>query len=217
MMIHNMEELEAEIEKKGFLPFFRNSISGFSVEEITSADLWFSDDKDGPWEWKGPLIREGKVLYGKFFQKKSGFISREWYADFMNYRRDGYDFEGRFNDHMASEKERSVLALIEKNPNIISTYLKELTGSMKGLDGVLNSLMMKGYIVNSDFTYRHDKNGRQYGWGIAHFDTPEHMIGEEFVLSAYKREPKESYRRICDHLHVLFPDADEKDIRRMVG
>ena len=212
-----MEELEAEIEKKGFLPFFRNSISGFSVEEITSADLWFSDDKDGPWEWKGPLIREGKVLYGKFFQKKSGFISREWYADFMNYRRDGYDFEGRFNDHMASEKERSVLAVIEKNPDIISTYLKELTGSMKGLDSVLNSLMMKGYIVNSDFTYRYDKNGRRYGWGIAHYDTVEHLLKEDYVAAAYRREPKESFERIQTHLQLLFSEASEKEIRRIIG
>lgn len=44
---HEMEELVLDY---GFLPFFRNAIDGFSIEEHTPTDLWFSDMEDGPWE-----------------------------------------------------------------------------------------------------------------------------------------------------------------------
>ena len=37
--------------------------------------------------------RYGKVAYGKFFDKKAGFISLEWLPYFANYRRSGYDFD----------------------------------------------------------------------------------------------------------------------------
>ena len=39
------------------------------------------------WKWKGPIITEGNCVYGKFFAGKAGFISREWWPDFCNYRR----------------------------------------------------------------------------------------------------------------------------------
>ena len=40
-----------------------------AVEELCSPELWFADDVDGPWEWKGPAARSGKCLYGKLFNK----------------------------------------------------------------------------------------------------------------------------------------------------
>jgi len=46
-----------------------NEIPGFSIEELCPPELWFADDVDGPWEWKGPVARSGKCLYGKLFNK----------------------------------------------------------------------------------------------------------------------------------------------------
>ena len=90
--LHSADGLIAAVEQHGFLPFFRNEIHGFSIEELCPPELWFADDVDGPWEWKGPAARSGKCLYGKLFNKKAGFVSREWIPDFANFRRDGYDF-----------------------------------------------------------------------------------------------------------------------------
>ena len=73
----------------GFLPFFENRIRGFSIEEAIAPELWFAKDTDGPWEWKGPLAETRKVAYGKFFSGKAGFISLEYFRDFLNFRRDG--------------------------------------------------------------------------------------------------------------------------------
>ena len=49
-----------------------------------------------PLKWK--IRRSGKCLYGKLFNKKAGFVSREWIPDFANFRRDGYDFDARWDD-----------------------------------------------------------------------------------------------------------------------
>jgi len=62
--IHRPEALEALVLKLGFLPFFKNEIPGFSIEEYTPRSLWFSDHDDGPWEWKGPVILNGNCAYG---------------------------------------------------------------------------------------------------------------------------------------------------------
>ena len=105
--LHSADDLIATVEQYGFLPFFRNEIPGFSVEELCPPELWFADDADGPWEWKGPAARSGKCLYGKLFNKKAGFVSREWIPDFANFRRDGYDFDARWDDGLASYKDKS--------------------------------------------------------------------------------------------------------------
>lgn len=55
--LHSADDLIAAVEQYGFLPFFRNEIHGFSIEELCPPELWFADDVDGPWEWKGPAAR----------------------------------------------------------------------------------------------------------------------------------------------------------------
>ena len=80
--IRSAADIVALTNEWGFLPFFENGIPGFSVEELTPKELWFASDVDGPWEWKGPVIRASGCAYGKFFGGKAVFISREWFLDF---------------------------------------------------------------------------------------------------------------------------------------
>lgn len=77
------EALESAVDEYGFLPIFINFVPGFSIEEHVSQDAWFSDE-EGVWEWKGPVIREMGCAYGKFFENKAAFVSREWFPDFAN-------------------------------------------------------------------------------------------------------------------------------------
>lgn len=75
--IRTKKNLTDAIEKFGFVPFFTNSVDGFSIEEHVSEDLWWNG-ADGwkVWEWKGPIIKELKCAYGKFFDKKAVFVSK---------------------------------------------------------------------------------------------------------------------------------------------
>lgn len=75
--IFSQEDMAHLVDEWGFLPFFRCGIPGFSIEEQTPPSFWFSDTQPGPWEWKGPVARRQTSLYGKIFQGKAGFVSRE--------------------------------------------------------------------------------------------------------------------------------------------
>ena len=97
--LHSPSDLLDLIRKVGFLPLFSNDIPGFSVEERTpAADWWTEPEEKDPWAWRQVLAPEADVAYGKFFDKKAGFVSREWFPAFANSRRDGYDWEGLYED-----------------------------------------------------------------------------------------------------------------------
>ena len=82
------EALLAHVDDVGFLPLFKNDVPGFSVEERTCPeDWWTGDPARDPWEWRELLARSGRVAYGKFFDKKAGFISLRWLPAFANCRR----------------------------------------------------------------------------------------------------------------------------------
>ena len=206
-------------EALGFLPFFANAIPGFSVEEHTPRELWFTE-ADGPWEWKGPIARTRRCLYGKFFGGKAGFISLEWFPDFANYRRDGFDFDSRYESGLASRRDMNVYDTVSRYGTVLSKKLKSLCGyskgGEKGFDGVITRLQMQTYICVADFEYMRDKYGKQYGWGVARYSTPEELFGYEAVTSAYSREPAESLERILDHLKKVLPEADGARLLKMI-
>ena len=222
LYITTQSDLENAVTELGFLPFFMNSIPGFSIEEHISYDAWYSPSGDWKaWEWKGPVINNLRCGYGKFFEKKAAYISAEWFPDFANYRRDGYDFDARYEDGLAYYKDKTVYDLIDQNAPVLSKSLKALgnyrKGGNKGFDTIINRLQAQGYVLISDFRYMVDKNGNEYGWGVAQYSTPERFMGKAFKENVYKREPKESYERIIDHFHRILPGVDEEKIKRFLG
>lgn len=219
-IIHNAEELERLVCEIGFLPFFKHGIEGFSIEECCPPELWFSADADGPWEWKGPVARNGKCVYGKFFGGKAGYISLDWFPDFVNYRRDGYDFDARYEDGLASRKDKEVYETLLAHGSLLSKELKKLCdyrkGGKTGFDTVITRLQMQTYVTISDFEYGKDKSGNAYGWGIARYSVPESRFGYDMVASAYRITPEESRRRIQEYLQKLLGNATEKQILKLI-
>ena len=220
--IKSKSDLIEILGEYGFLPFFENSIEGFSIEEHISRDCWWHSDTGewSAWEWKGPVIRETGCAYGKFFEKKACYVSAEWFADLANYRRDGYDFDARYDDGLAPYGDKRLYELIEKNSPIISRDLKRLgnykKGGNKGFDTIITRLQAQGYALISDFVYMKDRFGRPYGWGTAEYSTPEAFMGEKFTDSVYSRSPGESYERLLEHFCRLFPNTDIKQIKKFI-
>lgn len=214
--IRTIEDLENAVTELGFLPFFENSLPGFSIEEHVDPGIWFRTD-DGPWEWKGPVINELNCAYGKFFEKKAAYISPEWFPDFANYRRNGYDFDARFDDGLVFHGDKVLYDLIDNNAPVLSKRLKYLgnyrKGGNKGFETIINRLQAQGYVLISDFRYMIDKNGNEYGWGVAEYSTPEHFMGKSFTDSVYSRTPEESFEKMLEHFHRILPYIDENRIR----
>ena len=218
--LRSPEDVRETVRRLGFLPFFRNEIPGFSIEEHTPPALWFTEIP-GPWEWKGELARDRDLIYGKFFRGRAGFLRRDWFAVFANYRRDGYDFDARFDDGLASLRDKSLYDIAAERGSLSSKELKVLAGygkgGEKGFDGRVTRLQMQTYLLISDFVYALDRYGREYGWGIACYATPEHRFGEDWLAEAYREDPARSKERVYAHLQGLFPEASEKQLRRLLG
>ena len=182
--IHTAEELIAYVNEVGFLPLFRNDVPGFSVEERTVANDWWTGNiaKD-PWEWREIIARSGEVAYGKFFDKKAGFISKEWFPYFANYRRDGYDFDARWDDELANIRHKKIMDLFmtDADAELYSFEIKKKAGFGKGgeknFEGMITELQMQTYLVMRDFRQKKNKTGQAYGWSVAIYSTPEHLWG----------------------------------------
>ena len=218
--IRTKQDLIQAIKTYGILPYFENSLTGFSIEEHCAPAAWFSGE-EGVWEWKGPVINAAKCAYGKFFEKKAAFVSRTWFYDLANYRRDGYDFDARYDDGLASFRDKELYELIEREGPALSKDLKRTGGygknGKKGFDTIVNRLQAQGYVIISDFTYLTDRFGNEYGWGVARYATPERFFGDSFAGQVYKRTPEESYARLVKHLKKLLPDAEEAAIRKFLA
>ncbi len=222
-VISSKEDLEALIDEVGFVPFFQNEIEGFSIEEHIGPGCWYNDGDDGfwpAWEWKGPVIKEMNCAYGKFLRGKAMYISKKWFSDFANFRRDGYDFDARYDDGQASYHDKELFELLDANAPILSKPLKKMgdygKNGKKGFDTMITRLQKQCYVIISDFQYSTDKFGNQYGWGVAEYSTPEKFFGKNFRENVYKKTPEESYERVLKQFKKILPDADEALIKKML-
>lgn len=218
--IHNSNELETLVQCMGLLPFFACGIPGFSIEEFTPSQFWFKEGVDGPWEWRMDVARQGMVAYGKLFNKKAGLVSRTWYPDLANYRRDGYDFDARYDDGLANYKEKCIIDVLLRDGPTLSKDLKRAAGfggdGKKGFDTAITRLQMQTYVTVHSFEYFRDKHGKPYGWGVARYAVTEDVLGTEVIRGAYHRDPIESKTRLLTHLQNLCPKVPLGDLEKLI-
>ena len=217
--IDKSAQLIALIQELGFLPLRDSGIAGYSAEELVSDDCCYVVLPDGGWDWplwkwKGPIVTEGNCVYGKFFDKKAGFISKSWWPDFFNYRRSQHPVPAE------SSIEETILLTLQEQGSMITRELRAACGftgpKMRSkFDAYVTRLQMGCYIVTEDFVYPRDRHNREYGWGWSLLTTPELLLGQEACRCS--RSPEASYERLYAHFRQILPDADEKMIRKLLG
>ena len=225
--LRTVDQAAEMIRRIGFLPLFSNEIPGFSVEERTwSPDWWTDDPARDPWSWRQQLAREPDILYGKFFDRKAGFVSADWFPVFANYRRNGYDFdalrdEGRAPHRAVKLMEPFLREGMPADTQLLSCRLKELAGfgkdGEKNFEGVLTDLQMQTYLFLSDFRQRVNRAGEPYGWHLAVLAAPETKLGYDWVTFGYRERPDRSWERIVSQMRSHFPDADQYGLQRLLG
>lgn len=218
MEIHSCAQLIETIQQIGFLPLLDSGIAGFSAEEMVDEECRYVVFPDGGWDWplwkwKGTIVTEGNCVYGKFFNKKTGFISKEWWPDFYNYRRskEPVPEEGTVED--------TILTTLREGGSMITRELRAACGftgpKMRSkFDGYITRLQMGCHIVTEDFVYPMDKHNHEYGWGWSLLTTPEELYGREACLCA--RPAEASRERMLAHLRQLLPTATEKQLCRLI-
>ena len=215
--IHNATQMVDLIQEVGFLPLLYSGISGFSADEAVDSDCGYAVYDDGwdwpMWKWKGPIVTEGGCVYGKFFDKKAGYISMDWWPDFMNYRRHAYPAP------QPGSIEETILMTLREHGSLITRELRAACGftgknARSRFDGYVTRLQMACRIVTQDFVYPRDKHGHEYGCGWALLTTPEQLLGKEACQC--ERTPGESLERIMAHLKHILPRATEKQLFKII-
>lgn len=216
--IHSCPELMDFINEVGFLPLLNIGVAGWSADDVVDEDCGYTVLPDGGWEWplwewKGDIIRETGCAYGKFFDRKAAFISKEWWPDFCNYRR----------SLQPSPEEGSIESMIvetlREGGSMITRDLRRACGftgpKMRGkFDAFIARLQMSAYIVTEDFVYPHDRHGRRYGWGWSLLTTPESLFGRDACQP--ERTPQESYARIMSQLTKVLPGVEEPLLQKIL-
>ena len=211
--ISNKEQLRSTVASLGFLPFFPCGIEGFSLREHVDPAVWFVEGVDGPWEWKAEV-----GVYGKLFRGKAVFMTPEWYGVTACYRRDGYDFEGMYEDGFLPHACLPIMNELEKG-SLVSTELRRRTGldeKGSGFDGLINTLQMKCFVLPSSFEYALDRWGRPYGWGLARYSDADRLYGEYIVKAEAKYTPAEAKELLIARVLELCPNASKKQAERLI-
>ncbi|MBR4809090.1 MAG: hypothetical protein IK031_02285 [Bacteroidales bacterium] len=225
MRVVNEEAMLSLVREYGLIPFTAGTVKGWSIEEMTPQECWFTDDCLGPWDWKIHCVQSGEVAYGKFLAGgKAAFATRDWYRELMNYRRS-------LPRYSPDSSDRIILDFLAENGTVTSSDVRRLLGVKKSAaDAAATRLEMQCRLVIGDITRVYRGPDLHYnGWQRAAFCSPEALFGWDhegahdvkgpggfpFVdddVKSFDHTPEESLRLLVSHIRQLFPDAPETAI-----
>lgn len=267
--IDSVETMSAAIRQIGIVPFVRNTVPGWSIQELTAPGCWFMDDDAegvlGPWDWKIEVIAEGDIAYGKFIRNKAAFATVEWYRHLMNWRRSqpkyrvalGEEFSGRSQmDQLYRHLSPILLSAIKELGAVegsdVRKILTERTtrqqrSQIKGCmekyllpevkrpvaDYLNQYLEMGTWTVVGDFRRVYRGPNLEYkGWQKSSITTPDELFRAysesedepfwaKFIEARSESEmpdctPEESRDAIIDKVRENFPEADRKELLKLI-
>jgi len=220
-VIRNPEGMLSFIREFQLVPFFVNPVPGYSVEEHTSPDAWFTDENLGPWDWKIECVRSGDVAYGKFlYGGKAAFATVDVYRELANWRRS-------LPKYQPSPDQRKVLDYLEEHGSISVPEVRALMGLNKaGADTLLARLQMQARVVTGDITRVYRGPDLKYsGWQRSSFCAPEALFEDmDFPFPGYKPRtlkssltPAESLEFLKETIRKTCGDVPDKMLMKMLG
>ena len=195
----------------------------FGWEEQAIADCpirWFIGDPDtDPWQWRMRILEErSDIAYAKLFFRTSGYIARDWYADFYAVRRAGDSFQDAWVSGTVTQAEKRIYDVLARG-EFAYHELKALGGFRKedhaAFERAILELQMRMFITASGFTQKINKYGEPYGWDITVFARVEDFW-QSRGYTLPELDPEESYDRIREQIMKLNPNAQEKTICKFI-
>ena len=132
-------------------------------EAIDSPVKWHTGDAEtDPWEWRMRVLEEREdIAYAKVFFRASGFIAKDWYADFLAVRRKGEMFDEAYDNGTMSQAAKQIYELIAENGATALHEIKQMCGFAKEEKAVferaLVELQMRMYITMCGRTQKINK------------------------------------------------------------
>ena len=167
------------------------------------------------------VLEEGRgVAYAKLFFRIGGYITKEWYPDFLAVRRGSMDFEDMYAEGTLSRNAKRVYEAARSLPRVLMPELKSMAAFGREENGAfeqaLTELQMRMFLTICGQARRRNKYGEEYGWHCTEFCTVEQFWGEDFIRAAGELDPAEAEARITRRILELNPNAKKGTIRKFI-
>lgn len=183
---------------------------------------WHTGDPEtDPWEWRMRVLEErDDIAYGKLFFQKSGFITREWYPDFLAVRRQGASLKDAYQEGRISHYAKRVYEAMEGHEALALHELKRAAAFSKEdaskFDRALVELQGKMYLTLCGRQQKRSQTGEAYGWSSTVLCKAEAFFGPEVWEASLGIRPEAAQERIAAQVLRLNPAADAKKISRFI-
>lgn len=221
--IHNFNDFLTELYQAGL------SVGGENNEEVFSLCDYFGDEicwhtevvDTDPWEWRMRVLDEkDDIAYGKYFFKKSGYITKEWFPYFYAIRRGRMVLEEEYEAGTISQYAKQIYQLIKEYRELPLHLIKQYGGFTKEdkskFDRAITELQMRFFITMSGRARKLSNAGEEYGWSSTVFCLVEDFFGEELIKKAEGIDPEYAYKKIYEQIYILNPGAAEKKVKKFI-
>jgi len=217
----NQEGMLSLIKEYRLIPFFVNPIPGYSIEEHTPSEFWFTEEDLGPWDWKIECVRSGDIAYGKFLcGGKAAFATVDVYREIINWRRS-------LPRYKPTPDQQKVLDYVEEHGSISVSEVRRLMGMKKAAaDSLLGKLQMQTRILTGDITRVYRGADLTYsGWQRSSFCAPEALFEEmDFPFPGFRPRtlrssltPAESLDFLKDVIRKPCGDVPDKVLMKILA
>lgn len=183
---------------------------------------WHTGDKEtDPWEWRMRVLDErNDTAYAKFFFRKSGYITKEWYPYFFACRRGSMDFMDMYLEGRISNEAKRIYTSIEEEGVMPLHELKKAAGFGKEdksrFDRALVELQMNLFLTICGRRHKISAEGKPYGWDSTAFCKTEDFWDREVLKAASAVSSKEAEERIREQILRLNPLASDRNIHKFI-
>jgi len=221
-IIYNYDDFIANLLEAGMTIGGGNAEGTFSLCSYFGESIcWHTDNPDtDPWEWKMRVLNERRdIAYGKFFYKKSGFITKEWFPYFYAVRRKNMIFEEAYLEGTLSSHAKRIYNILTEHKELPLHLIKQYGGFTREeksrFDAAITELQMRMYITMCGGARKLSQKGEEYGWFSTVFCLTEDFFPEE-NLSNRIIEYEEAFQKIEKQLYSLNPAAKPVKVRKFI-
>lgn len=221
--IHNYDDFVKELSHTGFSLGGENGEGIFTLCDYFGEEVaWHTEQPDtDPWEWRMRVLTERKdIAYGKYFFKKSGYITKEWFPYFFAARRGRRELYEEYEEGNISHYARRIYELMEEHKELPLHLLKQYGGFSREdksrFDSAITELQSLFYISMCGRARKRSRTGEEYGWNSTVFCMTEDFF-EDTVLEKAKQIPgQEAYDTIKEQVYRLNPEAKPARVKKFI-
>lgn len=220
----NFGEFVDRVHTAGFLPGALDCEgAAFSVGDLCGEGVvWHTGDDDhDPWQYRIRVLSETEdIAYGKFFSKKSGYITRDWMPRFIAARRRAYSFDEMWQAGRMSRCAKKVYDLLRETP-VLATHDIRSLGNFAGekksaLESALAELQMSMFITVCGEAQKISAEGEPYGWPGSIFCTVENFFaGVEEEAGGI--DPARAADEISDNVREFAPNVSPRALKALIA